>query len=83
MSLEMRQGEMRERGVYALPDGRKLVAESGGRFGFYKLYDPLAWKYEAPPIYETDGEGRITSLGMPTPWRVEDLREVGDRNYEF
>jgi hypothetical protein len=76
MSVEMQIGEMRERGVYALPDGRELIAHRGGRFGFFKLYDPLAWKCEGPPIYETDAEGKITSLGMPTPWRVEDLREV-------
>jgi len=23
-----------------------------------------------------DVEGKITSLGIPTPWRVEDLREI-------
>ena len=76
MSVEMQVDEMRECGVYALPDGRELVAQSGGRFGCFKLYDPLTWKYEGPPIYEMDGEGKITSLGIPTPWRVEDLREV-------
>lgn len=77
MSVEMRLDEMRERGVYALPDGRELVAQSGGRFGFFKLYDPLAWKFDGPPTYEAAADGAITSLGMPTPWRVEDLREVG------
>lgn len=76
MSVEMHVNEMRECGVYALPDGRELVAHSGGRFGFFKFYDPLAWKFEGPPIYEMDVEGKITSLGIPTPWRVEDLREI-------
>ena len=74
---EMQVNEIHDCGVYALPDGRELIAHRGGRFGFYKLYDPLAWKYEAPAIYEADAEGRITSLGIPTPWRVEDLKEVG------
>lgn len=69
--------EMRERGVYVLPDGREVIAVKGGRFDFFKLYDPLAWKYLGPPIYEADGAGRITSLGRPTPWRVEDLKEAG------
>jgi hypothetical protein len=70
--------EMREGGVYALPDGRELIALSGGRYGFYKLFDPLAWKYQGPAMYETDAKGMIMSLGRPTPWRVRDLREVGE-----
>jgi hypothetical protein len=37
----------------------------------------LAWKYEGPPMYEADAKGAITSLGRPTPWRVEDLKELG------
>jgi hypothetical protein len=74
----MRVKEIKECGVYALPDGRELIAHrSSGNSGFFRLYDPLAWKYEGPPMYETDGQGAITSLGRPTPWRVEDLKEVG------
>ena len=73
----MQVKEMRECGVYALPDGRQVIALSGGRYGFFKLYDPLAWKYEGPPMYEADARGAITSSGRPTPWRVEDLKEVG------
>ena len=69
--------EMRERSVYALPDGREVIAAKGGRFGFFQLYDPLAWKYMGPPIYEADTEGRITSLGRATQWRVDDLKETG------
>jgi hypothetical protein len=69
--------EIRECGVYVMPDGREVVAQKGGRFGFFKLYDPLAWKYLGPPMYEADGEGRITSLGRPTPWRIDDLKEAG------
>ena len=72
----MQINEMRECGVYALPDGRELIARRGGRFGFFKLYDPLALKYEGPAIYEADATGKITLLGMPTPWRVEDLKEI-------
>ena len=74
---KMQVNEIHDCGVYALPDGRELIALSGGRFGFYKLYDPLAWKYQGPAVYEADAEGRITSLGVPTFWRIEDLKEVG------
>lgn len=69
--------EMRERRVYLLPDGREVIALKGGRFGFFKLYDPLAWKYLGPALYEADTEGRITSSGRPTPWRVNDLKDAG------
>ena len=72
----MQIDEMRECGVYALPDGRELIAQSGGRFSYFKLYDLLTWKYEGPAMYEADAEGKITSLGIPTPWHVEDLREI-------
>lgn len=73
----MQVNEMHDCGVYTLPDGRELIAHRGGRFGFYKLYDRLSWKADGPALYEADREGRITSLGIPTFWRVEDLKEVG------
>ena len=73
----MQVKEIRECGVYALPDGREVIAHSGGKRGFFRLYDPLAWKYEGPPMYETNERGVITSLGRPTPWSVEDLKDVG------
>ena len=69
--------EIQESGVYVLPDGREVIAQRGGRFGFFKLYDPLAWKYLGPAIYEADTQGRITSLGRPTPWRIDDLKDAG------
>ena len=75
----MQVKEIREYGIYALPDGREVIAQGGdgSRRGFFRLYDPLAWKYEGPPMYETNEQGVITSLGRPTPWRVEDLKDVG------
>ena len=75
----MQVKEIRECGVYVLPDGRELIAHCAGdgRRNFFRLYDPLAWKYEGPPMYEADERGVITSLGRPTPWRVEDLKDVG------
>lgn len=73
--VAVRKSDFREGGVYALPDGRELIAsESGLRF---KLYDPLAWKYQGPALYETDGLGLLTSVGRPTPWRVDDLQDKG------
>ena len=67
----MKLNEIRECGVYLLPDGREVIASGTG--GFFKLYDPLAWKYLGPPLYEVRDEGRLTCFGRPTPWRVADL----------
>lgn len=67
----MKLDEIKERGVYLLPDGREMIASGSG--GFFKLYDPLAWKYLGPPLYEIRDEARLTCFGRPTPWRVADL----------
>jgi hypothetical protein len=80
---DVKRSDFREGGVYALPDGRELIAsESGIRF---KLYDPLAWKYRGPALYEIEGEvdgkvrgpGLLTSMGRPTQWRLDDLTDRG------
>lgn len=75
----MQLKEIREYGVYVLPDGREVIAQGGGISGFFRLYDPLALKYEGPPMYETNERGVITSLGRPTPWSVGDLIEADAR----
>lgn len=67
----MQFDEMRERGIYQLPDGREVIASGSG--DFFKLYDPLAWKYLGPPLYEIREQGHLTCFGRPTPWRVADL----------
>lgn len=72
----MQVKEIKECGVYAFPDGREVIAISSKQ-GFFKFYDPLAWKYYGPPMYEVDERGKITSFGRPTPWRVEDLMDKG------
>ena len=73
----MRAKEIRECGVYALPGGRKVIATTS-RHGTFKFYDPLAWQHCEPPVYEVGERGMITSFGRPTPWRVEDLMEIGE-----
>jgi len=71
----VRKSDFREGGVYALPDGREFIASESGLS--FKLYDPLAWKYQGPALYETDGLGLLTSVGRPTPWSVDDLQDRG------
>ena len=69
-------------GVYALPDGKEVIA-GVGRAGHYFLYHPLVWKISAwivslPIEYEIDAEGRVIShRGQPASWRVEDLIDTG------
>jgi hypothetical protein len=70
--------DLKQGGVYALPDGTELVA-GVGRAGRYFLYHPLVWAGKAwivsmPIAYEIDAEGRVlTHTGRPTGWRSADL----------
>lgn len=72
------QIEIRDRGVYTLPDGSEVIAHrAGDKRGFFRLYDPVAWKFGGEAMYETDETGVITSLGRPTPWCLADLEDAG------
>ena len=64
--------ELREQGIYLLPDGREFVAHAVFRGG-YVLYAPGAWEFFGPHLYESDNSGRLLLRGRPTYWRVEDL----------
>ena len=74
--------ELRQGGVYLLPDGRELVVGIG-REGRYFLYHPLLWEGQTwiinlPIAYEIDAQGWvITGKGQPTAWRIEDLGDTG------
>jgi hypothetical protein len=68
--------ELRERGIYRLPDGIELVA-SFARGGGFALYNPQIWKRYGVPDYEVDARGRVTQLGQSTHWRADDLEDTG------
>jgi hypothetical protein len=68
--------DLRERGVYRLPDGEELVA-SFARGGGYALYDLHVWQHYGLPDYEVNAQGRMTRLGQSTHWCVEDLIDTG------
>ena len=72
----MQKIDLRERGVYMLPDGEEFVA-SVARGGGYALYDPQVWKHYGLPDYEINAQGRITKVGQSTHWSVEDLIDTG------
>ena len=68
--------DLRERGIYRLPEGEELVA-SVARGGGYALYNPQIWKRYGVPDYEVDPQGRLTRMGESTRLRVDDLTDTG------
>jgi hypothetical protein len=68
--------DLRERGVYTLPDGEEFVA-SIARGGGFALFNPQIWKRYGVPDYEVDPMGRVTQMGQSTRWRVDDLVDTG------
>jgi hypothetical protein len=79
---------LKERGIYAFPDGTQVVAcAAGGRGALlyylkdWKLYGAMEVLAErnatAFRLLETDHAGRILMYGYPTSWTVEDLVDTG------
>jgi hypothetical protein len=68
--------ELRERGIYKLPDGDELVA-SIARGGSFVLYNPRIWERYGVPDFEVDAQGRLTQMGESTRYRIEDLQDTG------
>ena len=67
--------KLRERGVYELPDGRKVVAVSNDMDGYYLYsYPPHAWVF---PAYEVMASGAIYNAGRSTDWYSTDLKDAG------
>jgi hypothetical protein len=64
--------ELREQGIYILPDGREFVAHAVFRGG-YVLYTPRGWEFFGIHEYETNAAGHICAKGRLTPWRIGDL----------
>ena len=68
--------ELRERGIYTLPNGAVFVARAIGP-GYYLLHDliqdPRHLRYHA-----VDASGQIVMLkSQPISWRIEDLVDTG------
>lgn len=69
--------ELRERGIYMLPDGREFVICKSGDGVGYLLYNLEAWQRYALADYRAQTNGRILSKGFITRWRLEDLNDTG------
>lgn len=67
--------DLRDYGIYALPNQREFLVRVGpGRA--YLLHDPRLGVAH-PPVYLIDGSGQLLSWGKQTPWRIDDLRDTG------
>jgi len=64
--------KLRERGIYALADGREFVVHAVFRGGyvFYTLED---WDLFGAYSYESDPQGRLRWNGKRDQWSTEDL----------
>ena len=64
--------KLRERGIYALADGREFVVHAVFRGGhvFYTLED---WDCFGGHAYEANAAGHLRWNGEPDQWRTEDL----------
>jgi hypothetical protein len=67
--------ELRECGIYSLPDGREFVVHAVFRGG-YILYTPGAWEFFGLHIYETNDAGQIRTKGRLTSWCIDDLTDT-------
>src|SRR3982751_1722617 len=70
--------ELRERGIYRLPDAREFIVRRSGDGAAYLLFDVRTWRaYAATADYRALRDGRVFSRGTVTRWRVADLVDTG------
>lgn len=67
---------LRERGIYSLPNGRELVVlrkhENGGA-----AYTLVAHEQSTEQKYEVNDAGRLVSQGKLTAWEINNLTDTG------
>ena len=64
--------KLRERGIYALADGREFVVHAVFRGG-YVFYTPEDWDCYGAHAYESNAVGHLRWNGELNQWRTEDL----------
>jgi len=82
MSQEDDVLNLRERGIYCLPNGRELVVlgKNGHPNALFRLG---GWDRFELTEYEVDVEGRLVSQGRPTAWDIADLKDTGRSAHEL
>ena len=75
--------QLRERGIYALADGREFVVHAVFRGG-YVFYTPEDWRLFGPHAYESTADGHLRWNGQREQWHTDDLidtsRTAGSRS---
>jgi hypothetical protein len=71
--------ELRERGIYRLPDAREFIVRTSGDGAAYLLFDVRTSRAypTAAADYRAVLDGRVFSRGTVTRWRVADLVDTG------
>jgi hypothetical protein len=64
--------KLRERGIYALADGREFVVHTVFRGG-YVFYTPEDWERFGGHAYESNAAGQLRWNGEPDQWSTEEL----------
>lgn len=64
--------KLRERGIYALSDGREFVVHAVFRGG-YVFYTPENWELFGAHAHESTADGHLRWNGQTDQWRTEDL----------
>ena len=72
--------QLREHGIYCLPNGRELVVFAHGENGStsYKLSCTAG---ADGGDYEVSDEGRLLCRGRLTAWDIKDLSDTGRTHY--
>jgi len=68
--------DLREKGIYCLPNGRELVVlEKGADENIVFILG--GWEQFESSQYQVNNEGRILAHGRLTAWDVTDLLDTG------
>jgi hypothetical protein len=82
--------QLRERGIYLLPDGQSLVASKlrqstadGGRIlsrigseVSCFLFSRYHWAFHGAPDYEVTQEGKLMASSQTASWRIDELKDT-------
>ncbi|HEY0005124.1 MAG TPA: hypothetical protein VGB17_09980 [Pyrinomonadaceae bacterium] len=76
-TIEAQVIELREGGIYRLPDQREFVVCRAADDAGYLFYNLGTWRRYGLAEYRSQVNGRILSRGYVTRWRLEDLTDTG------
>jgi hypothetical protein len=68
--------QLRELGLYSLPDGKEYVVSSFYSDGF-SLYRTASWESFGNAEYWVSKDGKFLRYGLPTRWTIQDLKDTG------